>query len=70
MTVKEVIRKLEWFDDDLEVVVQYRDGGGEYSGADKDIYLCQASVKGDSGYCYDEVYYGDNDAGKKVVVVL
>ena len=70
MTVKQLINKLEQFDDNMEVVVHHRDGGGEYYGADKDVYICQASVSGEGYDSYNRVIYGDNDAGKKVVVVL
>lgn len=69
MTVKELKEALNKFDDNLEIVVQYRDGGGNYSGADKDLFLCQASVDGDKTYYYNYIYYGDNDSGKKVIVL-
>lgn len=39
MTVKELIEKLQVFDDETEVVVQYRDGGGYYAGTDCNLYL-------------------------------
>lgn len=42
MTVAELIKELEavrteW-GDDMKVVVQYRDSGGDYSGVDEDVY--------------------------------
>lgn len=71
MTVKELKDKLDKFDDDLEVVVQYRDGGGSYSGADKDVFLCMATVVGDGGYdSYDKVYYTNSVESGKGVLVL
>ena len=73
MTVKELKEMLENYEDDLEVVVQYRDGGGDYSGADKYLFLCRAAVLGDGFDSYTQVVYGeDADAlmgGKKVLVL-
>ena len=39
MTVKELIEALKEIDENKKVVVQFRDGGGEYYGQDEDIYL-------------------------------
>lgn len=39
MKVKELIEKLKEYDLDLDVVVQYRDGGWEYPWYDEKLYL-------------------------------
>lgn len=42
MTVAELIKELEAiraeYGDDMKVVVQYRDEGGDYLGVDEDVY--------------------------------
>ena len=42
MTVAELIKELEAirtkYGDDMKVVVQYRDEGGDYYGVDEDVY--------------------------------
>lgn len=42
MTVAELIKELEAihaeYGDDMKVVVQYRDEGGDYIGVDEDVY--------------------------------
>lgn len=37
MTVRELIEKLNGFNQDMQVVVMYRDSGGFYSGSDEEI---------------------------------
>lgn len=37
MTVKELIEELKQYDENADVVVQYRDSGGAYLGTDSDI---------------------------------
>lgn len=37
MTVKELIEALKQYDENADVVVQYRDDGGVYYGTDSDI---------------------------------
>ena len=39
MTVKELIEELKKLDEDYEVRVQYRDGGGYYCGDDSVDYI-------------------------------
>jgi hypothetical protein len=39
MTVGELIEELKKFDKNLNVIVQYRDGGGPYCGSDDELYL-------------------------------
>lgn len=39
MTVKELIEKLKQYDENLEVVVEYRDSGGSYNELDDEILL-------------------------------
>ena len=39
MTVGELIEELKKFDKNLNVAIQYRDAGGEYSGVDDELYL-------------------------------
>lgn len=39
MKVKELIKKLEEYDGNLDVVVQHRDGGWEYPWYDENLYL-------------------------------
>ena len=39
MTVKELKEKIEKFDENMEVAVQYRDEGGDYTGTDNRLYL-------------------------------
>lgn len=42
MTIAELIKELEAirtkYGDDMKVVVQYRDEGGDYYGVDEDVY--------------------------------
>lgn len=35
--------------------VQYRDGGGDYSGTDEQLYLIKEIGKDENGYCYNRV---------------
>lgn len=35
--------------------VQYRDGGGDYSGTDERLYLIKEIGKDENGYCYSRV---------------
>lgn len=39
MTVGELIEELKKFDKNMNVTVQFRDGGGEYYGTDDELYL-------------------------------
>ena len=39
MKVKELIEKLKELDENMQVVVQFRDSGGDYIGEDDTIYL-------------------------------
>lgn len=39
MTVKDLKEKLEALDENMTVVVQFRDGGGDYSGQDDIVYF-------------------------------
>lgn len=40
MTVKELIESLKSIENqDAQVVVQYRDEGGDYNGVDEDVYV-------------------------------
>lgn len=39
MEVQELIDRLQQLPKDMKVVVQYRDSGGEYYGADEELYL-------------------------------
>ena len=39
MTVGELIEELQKFDKNMNVRVQFRDGGGEYCGTDDELYL-------------------------------
>ena len=50
MTISEVIRQLEElkyiYGDDTEIVVQYRDDGGDYEGYDENVYMTVETVDG------------------------
>lgn len=39
MDVQELINRLQQLPKDMKVVVQHRDSGGEYYGADEELYL-------------------------------
>lgn len=39
MTVKELIEALKQYDENTNVVVQYRDEGGDYWDTDSEIYM-------------------------------
>ena len=69
MTVKQLKRILDRFDDNMKVVVQFRDGGGDYAGADKNVYFGVASAIGNGYDSYDQLIYGESDEGEKVVVL-
>ena len=69
MTVKELKRILDRFEDSMEVVVQFRDDGGDYSGADRNVYFGVAYASGGNYDSYDNLVYGESDEGKKVVVL-
>lgn len=69
MTVKELKRILDRFEDSMEVVVQFRDSGGDYSGADRNVYFGVGYASGGSYDSYNTLIYGESDEGKKVVVL-
>ena len=69
MTVKQLKKILDRFDDNTRVVVQYRDGNGDYAGADKNVYFGVGYVKGEGYDSFSELIYGESDEGEKVVVL-
>lgn len=54
MTISEMIHRLEEMKSiygDIEMVVKYRDDGGEYEGYDKDVYMTVENVDDKTVIC-------------------
>lgn len=69
MTVKQLKKILDKFDDNTRVVVQFRDSGGDYTGADKNVYFGVGYAKGEGYDSYNYLVYGESEEGEKVVVL-
>lgn len=65
MNISTLIKKLEHLKEkhgDIDVVVQYRDDGGEYGGQDEEIYLTERNI-----FVWDD--YNKHNIIKKAIIL-